>query len=105
MMQNEAQIEFPKSRFATMRALVKHGEQRMDDNLDIPDFLKRTGDTPTSHAPHRRRVPKIKMPKAHKAKPWLPKTMEPEAWALLRQIEADKKRKMQARFAKLKERR
>jgi hypothetical protein len=72
-----------------------------DDGLDIPDFLRRQpGDEPATV------LPTNKKPRKGKGKrhPFhLPKTMEPEAWALLRQIEKEKAEKQKARFEMLRQ--
>ena len=71
-----------------------------DDGLDIPDFLRRQpGDPKVKWKPAK----KVKERKAKRHPFNLPRTMESASWALLKQIEAEKKAKRDARFAALRE--
>ena len=76
----------------------------MTHELDIPDFLKATPEN-TAAARKAWKAKKLGKKKAIKRRPFhLPKTMEPAGLALLKQIEADKAAKREARFAMLKSR-
>ena len=101
-----ARKEKPRRTGAELNMNNKDTETMVDntDGLDIPDFLRRQpGEAP---AP-RIREPKIKVRKTKaraKKHPFhLPKNMEPAGWALLKQIEAEKKAKRDARFAMLRD--
>ena len=74
------------------------------DGLDIPDFLRATPENTAASRAAWKKPPKQRRPAKVKTKAFhLPKTMEPEAWALLRRIEKEKAEKQKARLAALKE--
>lgn len=83
----------------------------MIDQLEIPDFLRRSHDEPRERATY---IPRARKPEAWaRPKPprgWpkgmpVPKTIEPATLALAREIDRAQKEKAKARFAALKARR
>jgi len=71
------------------------------DMPDIPDFLRVTAETPRAAwtPPKKKRSARAKRHPFH-----LPVNIEPAGLALLKEIEREKKQKMVARFAALRER-
>ena len=78
----------------------------MMDFPDIPDFLRvenRKNLAPEAAAGVSARQP-APARRCRRQRHDLPKTMEPASWALLKQIERDKREKLAAKFKALRER-